>query len=269
MLLRLDEIHIYPIKSLPGLRVKRARVLGKGLEFDRRFMLVDPDGRFMTQRTLPQLSQYRLDMEGASLTISSQRSPDLGTISFNLQQPSRSGAPFAAEVWDDTVMVSEVDPHLSEWFSQTAGTPCRLVWFPEDSPRQVDPDYAPGDHQVSLADGYPMLIIGTASLEALNEKLQTPVTMDRFRPNLVFSGGTPHQEDEFREFRIGKNIFAGVKPCNRCNLITIDPQTGEAGDEPLRTLATYRKRGNKILFGQNLIALNHDHIEEGNEIILS
>ncbi|MFM7195761.1 MAG: MOSC domain-containing protein [Bacteroidota bacterium] len=146
---------------------------------------------------------------------------------------------------------------------------CKLVWFPEENPRAVDPDYAPSGQHVSLADGYPMLIIGTATLQDLNNRLAHPVTMDRFRPNLIFSGGEPYQEDQFKEFRIGKNIFAGVKPCSRCNLITIDPETGEAGAEPLHTLSGYRKRNNKVYFGQNVIALHHDHLNEGDEIILS
>ena len=269
MALRLDEIRIYPIKSLPGIRVSHANVLGKGLEFDRRFMLIDRNNRFMTQRTLPQLSQYRLSLADGTITISSKEVPEAGVVTLGLKAGEMKGPSLSAEVWDDVVTVVEADPKLSSWFSRTLGMECKLVLFPEGNPRAVDPDYAPDGHHVSLADGYPMLIIGIASLDDLNARLEQPVTMDRFRPNLVFSGGTPYQEDGFREFRIGKNIFAGVKPCSRCNLITIDPVTGEAGAEPLRTLSGYRTRNNKVYFGQNVIALSHDHINEGDEIHLS
>jgi uncharacterized protein len=269
MALQLDEIRVYPIKSLPGVRMKHARVMAKGLEYDRRFMLTDLNGSFMTQRTLPQLSQYDVSLSDGIMMIRSRLMPGAGEIRLDLNNPSPSGKEHPAVVWDDTVMVKEVDESISEWFSKTVGIGCRLVFFPEGNDREVDPDYASVGHQVSLADGYPFLIIGTASLEELNGRLTTPVTMDRFRPNFVFSGGAPFDEDRFRRFNIGSVTFAGVKPCSRCNLVTIDPQTGEAGAEPLRTLSTYRTRNNKVYFGQNLIALNHDHVNEGDEIFLA
>jgi uncharacterized protein len=130
----------------------------------------------------------------------------------------------------------------------------------------VDATYAINQEQVSLADGYPMLIIGQASLDDLNRRLVDPVPMNRFRPNLVFTGGMPYEEDEWRSFRIGINKFAGVKPCSRCVMTTINQETGEKGWEPLTTLSGYRKRDGEVYFGQNVLAIDHHEIHEGDEI---
>ena len=137
---------------------------------------------------------------------------------------------------------------------------------PEENPRPVDPAYNLNDDHVSLADGYPFLIIGQNSLDMLNEKLAAPVPMNRFRPNFVFTGGTPHVEDSWRNLLIGEIPFAGVKPCERCVLTTVNQETGEKGDEPLRTLSSYRNNGKSILFGQNLIALRNGIVRVGDSI---
>jgi len=148
--------------------------------------------------------------------------------------------------------------------------PCRLVAFPEDHPRPVDPDYAPDQigRNVSLADGYPILVLSRESLEGLNRRLEEPVTPERFRPNLIISGTEPHGEDHLRRFRIGTGIFAAVKPCARCNMITIDPVTGNTGAEPLQTLNTYRRKGNKVNFGMNLIPIETGTLHEKDELVL-
>ena len=145
---------------------------------------------------------------------------------------------------------------------------CRLVYFPEVNQRPVDEKYRIENDQVSLADGYPYLIIGQSSLDDLNSKLTNPLPMNRFRPNFVFTGGKPFEEDNWRNFAIGKSRFAGVKPCGRCVLTTVNQETTERGTEPLATLATYRRTNNKIYFGQNLLALTCHDIYEGDTIEL-
>ena len=145
---------------------------------------------------------------------------------------------------------------------------CRLVYFPEENGRPVDPLYNVNNEQVSLADAYPFLIIGQRSLDDLNSRLPQPLTINRFRPNLVFTGGEPYEEDTWRNISIGTTRFVGVKPCSRCFLTTVNPETGEKGIEPVRTLSTYRKRDNKIYFGQNLVALDHTEINVGDIITL-
>ncbi len=266
--LTLTEIWIYPIKSLGGIRMKSVKVLQKGLQHDRRWMLIDRDNEFMSQRIYPKMALFKLQIQsqwpwGPKFKI--KHGNDSITLSFNHSFISK---PIKAIVWDDEVEVYEVDKKHSVWFSQRLGIECKLVSFPENNKRAVDARYKINDEQVSLADAYPFLIIGEQSLADLNSRLEVPLPMNRFRPNLVFTGGQPYEEDSWNFFSIGKNKFAGVKPCARCVLTTIDQDTGEKGMEPLVTLSKYRKKENKVLFGQNVLAINHHEIHEGEEIIL-
>jgi uncharacterized protein YcbX len=160
-----------------------------------------------------------------------------------------------ATIWDDTVEVFEVSKAHSAWFSDVLNMPCKLVFFPDDKPRPVDPDYALQHDHVSLADGYPILVIGQSSLDDLNSRMDVSIPMNRFRPNIVFEGGVAYEEDGWKQFEIGKSSFVGVKPCARCVLTTINQATGEKGVEPLATLNTYRRQGNKVLFGQNVLPI--------------
>lgn len=261
----LDEIRIYPIKSLPGLLLEEAEVCPKGLKFDRRMMIVDMAGEFITQRTESLLSQFDLEINAEILVIKS-RVLSGQVIKVSLEQEEHKATTLKARVWEDEVDVIGVSAEADEFFSSHLGRNCRLVRFPESSQRDIDPDYAIGKDQVSLADGFPYLMISKESLSDLNSRLTTEITMDRFRPNLVISGVEPYGEDKFRQVVVGQISFAGVKPCSRCNLITIDPVTGISGKEPLETLAGYRRRGSKIYFGQNLIAKDHGKIKAGDPI---
>ncbi|MCX8491285.1 MAG: MOSC domain-containing protein [Cyclobacteriaceae bacterium] len=261
--LRLSEIWIYPIKSMGGIRLNSAKVAGKGLEFDRRWMLIDENNMFITQRKILEMALFKLEMN-----------PDSFTIRFNnesIQLPFNSVSSsdiIQATIWDDSVDTIEVDKGYSNWFSDKLKLKCKLVVFPEKNTRLVDPKYATNCDNVSLADGYPLLAIGQSSLDDLNQRLDAPVPMDRFRPNLVFTGGQPYEEDSWKEFTVGTNKFLGVKRCSRCVLTTIDQITGEQGKEPLATLATYRKQENKIYFGQNILSIDHNEIHKGDEIKL-
>ena len=260
----LSEIWVYPIKSLPGIRVGKANVLGKGLEGDRRLMLVDENNQFMTQRTFPQMALFDVSMESHSIRVRSKSNDSLNPliIGGNYQ----SAGSFKAIIWNDEIEVMEVQPAFSKWFSETLNVTCKLVYFPEENSRRIDPDYVKEDSHVSLADGYPYLIIGENALRDLNGRVGQDLSLKRFRPNFVFDGGAPYEEDEWQHFEIGTVRFLGVKPCGRCSIPTVDPETGIKGDEPLRTLATYRKNNGKIYFGQNVIALNNGEINEGDEI---
>lgn len=260
----LSEIWIYPIKSLGGIRLQRARVLEKGLEFDRRWMLVDDQNRFITQREHPNLALFQLAINDDHLSILHQATQE--TAHFSIKTNSKHIE--KAIIWDDEVQSVEVDKQLSLWFSNQLRMKCRLMFFPETNSRSVDKKFASKNENVSLADGYPFLIIGQASLDDLNSRLQIPVTMQRFRPNFVFTGGDPYEEDHWKNFTIGNVKFIGVKNCSRCVLTTVDPATGEKGAEPLKTLASYRKHNNKIFFGQNLLAIDHDIVSIGDAITL-
>lgn len=256
-----SEIWIYPIKSLGGIQLESARVLHKGLEYDRRWMLVDERNVCMTQRVFPTMALFKLSWGPGGFSIHYKN--DSLLLPFTVQ-----GQPFTAQVWDDKVEVYEVDPQISDWFTAKMGFACRLVAFPEKNARPIDPRYAVIPGNVSLADAYPLLIIGQNSLNDLNRRMNVPLPMNRFRPNIVFTGGTPYEEDNWREFRIGNNRFAGVKPCSRCVLTTVDQETAEKGKEPLVTLASYRRVDKNIYFGQNLVVLEGDNISRGDEVVL-
>lgn len=261
--LKLSEIWIYPVKSLGGIRLSSSKVLDKGLQYDRRFMLVDEGGMFMTQRIFPKMALLKTSISSEKLTVTNENhSVTIAII------PAKGSDDRPVQIWNDLVMAHEVDPEYSAWFSERLDMKCKLVFFPEENPRAVDPNYRVNGENVSFQDAYPVLIIGQSSLDDLNTRLSDPVPMNRFRPNLVFTGGDPYEEDTWRYFKVGSNRFAGVKPCARCVLTTVNQDTAEKGKEPLRTLATYRNVNNKILFGQNLVAVDSGVISVGDGIEL-
>lgn len=265
--LYLHEIWIYPVKSLAGIRLEKARVMGKGLQFDRRWMLIDDGGVAMTQRVHPLMTLFRLNLHEGSIFVTFRKGKTtISAAHFSIAAPP-SDKWITARIWNDQVEVLEVDPKISEWFSFHLGSTCRLVAFPEKKPRAVDPRYSIRHDQVSLADAYPFLIIGQRSLDDLNSRLAEPVPMNRFRPNFVFSGGTPYAEDHFKEFSIGNIRFTAVKKCDRCVLTTVNQDSAEKGTEPLLTLSSYRKMDNKVYFGQNLLALDEGEVAVGDQVI--
>jgi uncharacterized protein len=259
--LQLSEIWIYPIKSMGGIRLQSTKVAEKGLHYDRRWMLIDEGNAFMTQRIHTMMALFKLEMNQSSFKITFKND----SINLPFIHPIIP-TEIKTNVWDDDVITYEVSEEYNRWFSEKLEMKCKLVSFPEENSRPVDPRFKINNENVSLADGYPLLIIGQRSLEDLNGRLESPVPMNRFRPNLVFAGGQPYEEDTWRYFTIGKNKFAGVKPCSRCVLTTVNQDTGEKGKEPLATLAKYRQRENKIYFGQNVLAIDHYEIHEGDEI---
>jgi len=261
--LTLSEIWIYPVKSLGGIQMKSAKVMPKGLEHDRRWMLVNDERGFMTQRDYPKMALLKLSFGSDGFIVTSDK--DTLHIPFNMNAQKQT----VTKVWDDTVTTLEAGSHYNSWFSDILDVKCKLVQFPEINPRPVDAQYKINNDHVSLADGFPFLIIGQSSLNDLNIRLTTPVPMNRFRPNLVFTGGDPYEEDNWRNFSVGANKFVGVKPCSRCVMTTINQDTAEKNAEPLKTLAAYRRQNNKIYFGQNVIAVDFTEIFVGDTILLN
>jgi uncharacterized protein YcbX len=247
---QLSGIFIYPIKACAGIALPRANVVERGLERDRRYMVVDRTGTFVTQRTLPQLCHVATALSGASIVVSA---PNQAAFELPCELSSSAGlAKSPYRVWGSNGSAL-VHPEGSRWFSEYLNDDVSLIYMPDEEQRAVNPARArPGDI-VSFADGYPLLLISEASLEELNRRLDEPLEMRRFRPNLVISGCAPHAEDGFAELQIGAVAFRGVKRCDRCVVTTIDPDTGAKGKEPLRTLAQYRLEDGKVWFGMNLI----------------
>jgi len=259
----LSEINIYPIKSLGGISLNEAEIEEKGLQHDRRWMLIDEEGTFITQRKHFELGLLQVDIAENIMTVSHKKNLN-HAISFSIDE--ETGESISVTVWDDRSTGFEVNTKVSNWFSEFLKMKVRLVKMASADRRLVDQRYASNNETVSFADGYPCLLIGQSSLNGLNEKLSMPIRMDRFRPNFVFTGGIPHVEDNFSTFFLGDVLFSAVKPCARCVLITIDQQNGLKGQEPLRTLAGYRTAGKKILFGQNLIHKGSGIIRLGDEL---
>ena len=259
----LQEIYLYPIKSLGGIAVQEAQVEERGFKYDRRWMLVDKKGDFVTQRQHPQLALLQVALSESQLEVFSKGDPSQ-RIAFDLDLASNQE--LLVSIWGDQVLARVVSAEVSRWFSDFLQMDLDLVVMPESSHRKMDPRYAVQGESVSFADGMPYVIIGQSSLDELNGRLADPVGMDRFRPNLVFSGGEAYAEDQFKQLQIGEVEFQVVKPCARCVLITVNQQTGEKGKEPLATLATYRTVNNKIYFGQNAVALAPGIVRVGDPI---
>jgi hypothetical protein len=240
--MKVTGLFIHPVKGFRAIARTLAKVVSGGFEHDRRWMITREDGTFLTQRSHPRFALVDTRIEGDEILL---HSPDAGSCSIPL---AGEGPVLKVRVWNDTVCAR----HFREadtWISEVAGERARLVWMPETSLRPTR-----AGEPVSFADAYPFLLVSEASLADLNARLARPIEMRRFRPNIVIDAPRPFAEDELGTFRIGDVTFRSVKPCTRCAVTTIDPETGEAGKEPLRTLSTYRKRDGKVLFGMNLVA---------------
>jgi hypothetical protein len=259
---KLTEINIFPVKSLSGYSVKSAVVTDRGLKYDRRWMLIDENGKFITQRSMNNMALLRAEVKGEVVELSSKISNE--KITFNVNQETDKN--IEALIWDDIVSTNQVSELIDEWLSDTLNIKCSLVYMPEDSKRMVDYKYSLNNDITSLSDAFPFLIIGEESLNDLNSRLTKKICMDRFRTNFVFSGGNPFDEDKWKKIQIGNIFFYPVKPCSRCVVTTIDPETGYKENEPLATLSLFRKENNKINFGQNMLHSGIGEINIGAEI---
>jgi uncharacterized protein YcbX len=261
--LYLQDIYIYPIKSLGGISLQQAEVQHTGLQYDRRWMLTDKAGNFLSQRSVAQMALLQVNIAQDGLVVNLKKKKlEVLTIPFN----PATGREVTVTVWDDVCTALEVSAWANKWFSDALEREVRLVFMPATTNRWVDNTYASNNEIVSFADDFPLLMIGQSSLDELNSRLDFPVPMNRFRPNLVFKGGTPFCEDLFKEFMIGEVTFNVAKPCGRCVITTINQDDGSKGQEPLRTLATYRIINHKIMFGQNLLHRNTGTIKTGEKI---
>lgn len=260
----LKDIYIYPIKSLGGIRLQESVLEERGLKFDRRWMLVDKEGMFLTQRTFPEMALLQVEVGDSGLLVYHKNDH-----SHKIQIPfqSQTNHFLSVTIWDDVVIGQKVDHGVSKWFSEKLGRECDLVIMPETTERKLSPKYAVNSESVGFADAMPYLLIGQASLDELNTRLEVPVPMDRFRPNLVFAGGMPYEDDAWDKVQVGEAVFKITKPCARCVMTTVNQVTAEKGKEPLKTLATYRTFDHKVMFGQNMLLLSGDKIRVGDEVV--
>jgi hypothetical protein len=262
-MLRLTALHVYPIKSAGGRSVQEWEVDSFGLRHDRRWMVVDRRGELITQRTHPRLALVRPAIDGDTLRVIAPGMPAL-----ELAMHPAPSVTTRAVVWGDTCEAVRTGERPAAWFSEALGTPCSLVHMPVDTVRPADPAFAPPGVRVSFADAFPFLLISEESLADLNARLPAPLPMNRFRPNLVIGGDRPYVEDSLTAFRLGEIEFRAVKPCGRCVVTTTDQDTTQRGVEPLRTLATYRKRDGQVMFGQNVVHEGPGRLRVGDPVEL-
>lgn len=267
---RVSGLFVYPIKSLGGIAMAEVEVGIRGFKNDRRWMLVDPDGTFLSQRTYPKMALLKPELTGDQLTIHCLDQP-IEPLKIPAAPPTYAET-LHVSVWDSQCQAVCIGKEQDEWFSTALNTACRLVYMPDTVIRPINPKYARQQEYVSFADGYPYLIIGEAALADLNGRLEQRVPMDRFRPNIVYRGGKPYEEDHWQTFRMGALTFRGIKPCPRCQITTIDQKTAVTGKEPLKTLAKYRRQNNEVCFGLNACWVANKKMENvirvGDEIVV-
>ncbi len=255
------SLHLHPLKSCGGLPVSEALLVETGLDLDRAWMVVDPDGEMLTQRELPRLALVMPTLRHADLVL---RAPGMLALHLRLdtvEEPTR------VRVWDDIVKAYDMGPLAAQWFSDYLGQPARLARFDPEEKRLADPKWSAGQAaEAAFADGFPLLVASTASLADLNARLAArgaaPVTMERFRPNIVIDGLQAFDEDNIGDLVIdtpeGPVHLRLTKPCVRCGIPNNDPATAEVGTEPGATLAGFRadaRMDGGITFGMNAVVL--------------
>ncbi|MCX2545178.1 MOSC domain-containing protein [Pseudomonas sp. COW5] len=261
-MLRLSALYRYPLKSGKGEVLQGIGLDKLGLEGDRRWMLVDEaSGRFLTQRAEAKMSQLSaLWNADGGLTLDAP-----GHSAIDIALPGNEAELRGVTIWRDTLRVPDAGEEAARWVSEFIGKPTRLVQVPLDRARTTQAGYGNDDDQVAFADGFPLLLIGEASLQHLSQEVGRPLEMLRFRPNLVIEGSEAYAEDGWKRIRIGDVEFRVVKSCSRCILTTIDPKTGERSTdrEPLATLQKTRAQADGAMFGQNLVNDSNGRLEVG------
>lgn len=247
MSLRVEALFVHPVKSGHAVSVECAALSWTGLEHDRRFMVVDERGAFLTQREHPILARLSATVEGGMLSL---RGDDGRVVDVPL---SGDGAAVAASVWDDTVDAIDCGAAAAGLLTNFLGRTARLVRMRDGFVRHVDSAYGePNDH-VSFADGFPLLITSTASVDAARAAIGEMVEARRFRPNIVIGGTQSFAEDGYSRLAIGETEIELVKPCSRCNILDVDPDAGTRAGNVLAGLSRIRTQNNRVLFGQNAI----------------
>jgi uncharacterized protein len=260
MKIEVEQLYIYPVKSMGGFSVQEAMITDRGFAHDRRWMVVDNNGRFLTQRELPRLAQIATEPSDKGFALTDMRTGERLELPWELPPAKR----VTVRVWNDTVQAIGAPPISNAWLSERLDRAVQLVYMPPSAHRPLDIAYATGVN--SFSDAFPFVFLSSASVQDLNGRLVEPVTMDRFRPNVVVAGGEAYQEDAWKDLNVGQAHFRLVRPCARCTITTIDQRSALRGQEPLRTLATYRSVNNQVLFAMNAVAVSGDRVRVGDPI---
>lgn len=262
-MLSISHLYVYPIKSLGGILLDQVKLSDRGLEHDRRFVLIDDNSRFISQREVARMALLQTVICGNKLIVFEK---GYSADSLELDLSPAMGDRVKVTLFKDESEGLVLNDAVNHWFSRKLDVNCRLVYMPDTVRRGVDPAYAHEDEITAFSDGFPLLLIGQSSLNDLNNRLDQWLPMNRFRPNIVFTGGAAFEEDTMKEVVINNISFSAVKPCARCVVTTIDQETGLKGKEPLRTLNKYRQLNNKLYFGQNILYKGDGALRIGDEL---
>lgn len=261
-MLSVSALYIYPIKSCRGIEVRSFRLDDLGPQFDRRYMIVDPEGRCINQRDEPRLALVVPSLQPTTLLV---RAEGMQPLKLPLS-PRGDGRVVEVEHFDHRSRAYDAGADPADWFSQFLGRSCRLAYMPNAQLRRVSEQYSPEPAFTSFTDGFPELVLSSESIADLSARCGVTLAPERFRPTIVVSGGAPYLEDTWRRVRIGEVLFDVVKPCARCSITTIDPQTAARGSEPLATLAKFRRQESMVIFGQNCVHRELGSIRVGDAI---
>ena len=262
-MLSVSHLYVYPIKSLGGILLDQVKLSDRGLEYDRRWVLIDDNNRFISQREVARMALLHTVICGSRLIVFEKgHSADV----LGLDLIPANGDRVQVVLFKDESEGVVAEEAVNNWFSKKLGLNCRLVYMPDAVRRVVDPVYAHNGEITAFSDGFPLLMIGQASLNDLNNRVDQWLPMNRFRPNIVFTGGAAFEEDTMKKVEINGICFSAVKPCARCVVTTIDQETGLKGKEPLRTLNKYRQLNNKLYFGQNILYKGEGVLRTGDEL---
>jgi uncharacterized protein YcbX len=262
-MLAVSQLFIYPVKSLGGISVSSALVSETGFQYDRRWMLVDKNLRFLTQREFPSMALLQVELTKTGLKVYHKVKTNCYIM---IPFTPESAEPVIVQIFEETCEAVFADSKADKWFTEMLAIDCRLVFMPDTFKRFVDKKYATHNETTGFADAFPFMLIGQASLDDLNKRLFDVLPVNRFRPNIVFTGGEPYQEDLLKKFMIHGINFYGAKLCARCVIPTINQDNANRSKEPLKTLALYRRKNNKIYFGKNLLAVGTGKINIGDPI---
>ena len=246
-MIKISELYIYPVKSLAGIKLNQSQLSNFGLQNDRRWLIVDKDGLFMSQRTTPKMATIKTALHANQLVLTHNKKqmhvPLATTQSQNIK----------VTVWNDSLIAQRLSQDVDQWLSEILEQLCHLVYMPENAQRQIDTDFAKKDQYVSFADAFPILLVSQASIDDLNSKLEKPVNINRFRPNIIITGVNAFQEDIWGKFVINTINYIAAKPCSRCIMPSINQEKGiQDNVKLLSVLNKYRKFDKKIKFGVNI-----------------
>jgi uncharacterized protein YcbX len=259
----ISHLYIYPIKSLGAISLQKVVMEKEGLRGDRRFMLVDAQGKFITQRTRPELTRFVLSETVGGFLVKDVKSG----LAKELPWFPVLGSHLKVEIWEDHLPAREVLDGWSDWFSKALAESVSLVQLTDDSPREMKAKYQTDlAKNTSFADSLPLLVVGSASYQALEDRMEQEVDRLRFRPNIIVSSKEPFVEDSWAEIQVGELRLSGAKPCARCPLVNVDPYSGESDKKTLKMLASFRTLNNKVYFGQQFVPISLGEIQVGDEV---